>query len=270
VALSPAAFSERIRRLEEGLSVRLLERGGRSVMLTPAGERLLPHVRQLLREARQCHSIASSEFIPPYSLTIGTRFELGLSWLLPALDTLKETEPAREIHLVFGSSQDLLLALESGRLDGVVGSMRLTRSALEYVLLHEESYSLIASPALLEETPLRGPEDAERHTLIDATRDLPLFRYWQDAQPPEQSWRFARHSYMSTIAAIRARALVGAGIAVLPTYFVAPDLEAGRLISPLLGRAARSDWFRLVWRAEHLHPGRLEALGEALRQLPLQ
>ncbi len=270
MALSPAAFSERIRRLEDELSVRLLERGGRSVRLTPAGERLLPHARRLIREAQACHAIAGSEMTPPYALTIGTRFELGLSWLVPALDGLREADPARDIHLIFGSTEDLLIALESGRVDGVVGSMRLTRTAREYTLLHEETYSLVASPALLAATPLRGPQDAESHTLIDASRDLPLFRYWLDAQPPEQSWRFARHSIMSTIAAIRARVLAGAGVAVLPTYFIGPDLEAGRLVSPSLGQPARSDWFRLVWRSEHPHPERLQALGDALRALPLR
>ena len=83
VGLSPAAFSERIQRLEEDLGAKLLSRGGRQVRLTPAGERLLPHARQLLTDARRCREVVGAGARQPYELNIGTRFELGLSWLVP-------------------------------------------------------------------------------------------------------------------------------------------------------------------------------------------
>ncbi|MFT4974756.1 MAG: hypothetical protein ACI8S6_000639, partial [Myxococcota bacterium] len=51
---------------------------------------------------------------------------------------------------------------------------------------------------------------------------------------------------------------------------VQPDLDAGRLTSPGIGKPARSDWFRLVWRAQHPRPELLQALGAALRALPLR
>ena len=46
VHLSAAAFSDRIRRLEESLDVSLLRRTTRKVALTDAGQRLLPLVRE--------------------------------------------------------------------------------------------------------------------------------------------------------------------------------------------------------------------------------
>src|SRR6187549_2541817 len=86
VALSPAAFGERIKRLEEQLGAPLFERTTRRVTLTPAGERLVPQARRVLDEARRCLQSARDETAPaPYDLTVGTRFELGISWLTPAL-----------------------------------------------------------------------------------------------------------------------------------------------------------------------------------------
>ena len=54
VGLSPAAFSERIRRLEDELGVSLFARTTRRVKLTPAGERLLPQARKALTETQRC------------------------------------------------------------------------------------------------------------------------------------------------------------------------------------------------------------------------
>src|SRR5262245_47136811 len=58
VHLSPAAFSDRIRRLEEDLGVAVLRRTTRHVALTEAGQRLLPLVREALLAADRVHAAA--------------------------------------------------------------------------------------------------------------------------------------------------------------------------------------------------------------------
>jgi len=265
VALSPAAFSERIKRLEERLGVRLFNRTTRRVRLTAEGERLLPQARKTLAEARACLELTGAP--APFSLTIGTRFELGLSWLVPALAELQQLRPERTLHLVFGDTPDLMDALDKGQIDACVGSMRLTSTSLETALLHEEHYRLVSAPGLRE---IEGPEDVFELRLVDISGDLPLFRYWQDGQPARQTWRFARHEYMGTIGAIKARVLAGAGVAVLPEYFIREELEDGLLVEHLADRRARSDWFRLVWSTGHARSADLQRLAEALRDRPLR
>ena len=103
VALSPAAFSDRMRRLEEQLGVPLLSRTTRRVSLTEAGQKLLPQARRCLAEARQCVDVMRGTAVaPPFELRIGTRFELGLSWLVPALPALEKEQPSRSLQLTFG------------------------------------------------------------------------------------------------------------------------------------------------------------------------
>ena len=76
VSLSPGAFSERIRRLEEELGAPLFHRTTRSARLTDAGIRLLPHARELLEQVRRCRDIVHEDQRPtPYELVIGTRYE---------------------------------------------------------------------------------------------------------------------------------------------------------------------------------------------------
>jgi DNA-binding transcriptional LysR family regulator len=271
VYLSPAAFSDRIKRLEELLDARLFERTTRRVSLTPAGVRLRAQARQALDAAEHCHAVVQQLDRPvPFSLTLGTRFELGLSWLVPALDALAQTHPERTVHLSFGVGPVLLEQLRRGAVDAVVTSTRLTLGQLDYALLHPEAYVFCAAPALLAEQPLSSAEDARVHCLIDAHADLPLFRYFLDAQPAESAWGFARIHQLGTIAAIRARVLAGHGVAVLPHYFVEPDLQAGRLTRIMPDAPVHGDRFRLIWRADHPRADALRGLAEELRQRPLQ
>jgi DNA-binding transcriptional LysR family regulator len=270
VALSPAAFTDRIRGLEAHLGARLFERTTRRVALTAAGERLLPQARRALEEARRCAAVVREDARPPFSLCLGTRYELGLSWLVPALAPLRAERPDRTLHLYFGDGPDLLDRLERGRVDAFVASLRLTRADLDYALLHEEQYVMVGAPALVAERPIARPEDARVHVLLDTHPDLPLFRYFLDARPGGEVWAFGGRELLGTIAAIRLRALEGAGLAVLPRYFVEPDLAAERLVVLHPETPLQSDFFRLVWRRDHPLAEELRRLGDALRALPLR
>jgi DNA-binding transcriptional LysR family regulator len=269
-ALSPTAFSARIRALEEQLGAALFRRTTRSVRLTDAGERLLAQARVALDAAERCAYVVRQDEPPAFELTLGTRFELGLSFIVPALRALEQARPGRRIHLYFADSVDLSARILRGDVDVAVHSMRLNDSRLAYVPLHEERYALVGAKKLVDKAPLASARDAARHTLLDVSADLPLFRYLLDARPADEQWSFAHVERLGTIAAIRARALEGAGIAVLPLYFVDKDLKAGRL-TPLLPRTKlASDWFRLVWRAGHAQEARFRDLAADLAALPLR
>lgn len=58
-AISPSALSKRISDLEESLDTPLLDRGQRGVTPTPAGQALIAHARQILRNLKQMHSEVS-------------------------------------------------------------------------------------------------------------------------------------------------------------------------------------------------------------------
>jgi DNA-binding transcriptional LysR family regulator len=64
--------------------------------------------------------------------------------------------------------------------------------------------------------------------------------------------------------------LQGHGLAVLPRYFVAADLKAGRLKRIMSKVPMRRDQFRLVWRRDHPKAQALQLLGMELRKLPLR
>lgn len=269
-ALSPAAFGERIRRLEEALAAPLFVRTTRKVTLTAAGERLLPQARRCLDEAERCRAAVSSDERAPFELRLGTRFELGLSWLVPALERLEARHPERRLHLYFGDTLDLLPRVLRGELSGMITSARLTTPGLSFARLHEEEYVLVAQAALIGQRPFTAPADAQHHVLLDLHADLPLFRYFLDARSAREVWQFEAVQHLGAIAAVRARVLSGAGVAVLPLYFVRRDLERKRLVRLMSKTKLPSDWFRLVWRSGHAREAELRAVAAELCELPLR
>jgi LysR family glycine cleavage system transcriptional activator len=270
VHLSPAAFGAKIKKLEDDVGAPLFARSTRTVRLTDAGTRLIPQAQRCLAEVERCLSVVSNDAPLQYAISLGTRYELGLSWLLPALERLKQQRPERSIHLYFGDSHDLLPRVLRGGLDAMVTSARLGQTNFQYAHLHEEDYVFVATPKVVRAHKLRGPEDAAAHTLIDAHPDLPLFGYVREARPSHETWRFGAVEYMGTIAAVRVRVLAHAGVAVLPEYFVREDLARGRMLRLLPNLSLPSDWFRLVWRTSDPRGELLSLLAEDLRSLPLR
>lgn len=271
VALTPTAFGHRLKQLEEQVGAQLFVRTTRSVSLTETGLALLPLAERCVGAAEACAQVQKDRGEhPPMVLTLGTRQELGLSWVLPMRKLLLASRPWLDLHLHVSSGPDLLLRIRTHEIDCAITSTPLGDPKLDAIQLHREDYALVATPDLLAKTPLRRAEDAASHTLLDISADMPLFRYFRDSVAGGDRWRFQRGSWLGGIAAIRHEALDAAGVAVLPEYFVRRDLSAGRLARVLPKVAIAHDYFRLVFRSADPRRAIFESLARELAAHPLR
>ncbi len=270
VFLTPAALGQRIQKLEEQLDVRLFHRTTRTVVLTEAGLQLVPYAQRAIEAARDCSRASRGELAAaPVELTLGTRHELGLSWIVPMLPLLQSRQPGLVLHLYFGSGPDLVARVRTVDIDCAVTSTRLTDPKLDALRLHEERYVFVGAAKLLAKRPLARAADAKAHTLIDTQDGMPLFRYWRDAKGGLDSLAFGRVLKMGTIAAIRELVLRGEGVAVLPAYYVAKDLAAHRLRELFPKVRPLTDWFRLVFRADDPRRAHYEQLARTMNEIAL-
>lgn len=270
-ALTPTAFGQRIRKLEEDLGVELFARTTRHVQLTREGLALVPLARRCLLAAEACARLAEGpdESQPSLELTLGTRHELGLSFVVPSLDAVREKVKRVELHLYFGSGQDLLLRVRSFDIDCAITSSLLVDPKLDAHKIHREDYVFVGAKVLCERLPLRAPEHSARHVLLDASPELPLFRYFRDAEnAPALS--FGRVLRCGTIEAIRQRVAAGAGVAVLPEYLVREDLARKRFVRLFPKVRMLHDYFRLVFRKDDVRRAVYEDLAQAFASLPLR
>lgn len=269
VSLTPAALGKRIAQLEGQLGRKLFHRTTRKVELTEAGLALVPRAQALLGQARECvRAVRGETGPPPMELSLGTRHELGLSWIVPMLGHLRGALPHVTVHLYFSSGHDLERRVRSADVDCAVIS-RAAIAPLAGERLHREDYVFVGSPKLLARQPLVKDEQAVFHTLLDVHRELNLFNYWRDAQGGGERLHFGHVLVMGTIAAIRMLVLAGEGVAVLPSYLVGPDIEKKKLQVIFPEVTPRSDWFRLLYRADDPRRALYQALARAMLDVPL-
>ena len=266
-ALSPAAFSKRVQQAEEQLGVALFQRSTRRVQITDRGAVLLPRIRQILADASSLTSVAAVAAVAPADVVIGTRHELGMSWLLPARAELKKALPHLTVHLRFGSTEELEQSVVALRTDAIVISRAPATTRLMAVDLHPEAYDLVGAPKLLARTPLRRADDARAHVLVDADDSLPLLSYFRASGV---ALRFGRTLTLGAIEAIKAAVLAGEGVAVLPRYFVKEELRRGRLRRLLPRAVLGGDYFRMIFRSDDPRRALLERIAAVLASLPLR
>jgi LysR family glycine cleavage system transcriptional activator len=270
VHLTPTAFGKRIKQLEEQLDQPLFERTTRHVSLTPNGEAMLPAAKRLIKTAQDCMRAGRGQGgPPPITITIGTRYELGLSWLMPMLPALKLECPNITINYYFGSGPDLEARIKRMDIQCAVSSRVFVDPIFEATRLAEEAYVFVAAPALLDEVPFSEPAHAQNHCLIDAHQERPLFRYFRDAANAPNELSFERTRIMGTTAAIRMLVLDGKGVAVLPYYLIKQDLDAGECVQLFPEVELNRDYFRLMYRRDDPNIEVYQTLATCIRAQPL-
>jgi LysR family transcriptional regulator, glycine cleavage system transcriptional activator len=263
-ALSPAAFGARIRRLEEQFGQRLFVRTTRRVALTPRGAELLPQARSCLDEAVHCAEPLDHAQPVPFDLVIGSRFDVGLRWVVASFSHLERARPERRLHMAFGDVTELLPRVHRDEVHCVITSARLNDPKLTSAPFREIEYLFVGAPTLLKKNPLARPEDARRHTLIDFDYDLSEFRFFKEARPAKESWTFQKQHYLNIIAAMRERVLEGVGVAVLPAYYVGEDIARGRLKVLMPQTKLKSNALRAVWRKGHPYENEIREIANEL------
>ncbi len=267
VALTPTAFGQRIRQLEEQLGCTLFERTTRSVRLTERGAALLPRARQAITDARACLE-SVYDVAPPVSFVLGSRYELAASWLAPVLAELTTSHPHWHIHMYCGSGPDILNRLVTGDVDCIVTSAPVARAGQASEVLHPETYAFVAAPSLLANTPLDAPEDCAHHTLLDVDATLPLTRYLTASEGPPLA--FADERYLGSGGAMLQLTLSGHGVAVLPEYMIEQHVTNGALVRLLPNRTLLTDTFRLIYKRAAPLERTFDAFATELRNRPLR
>ena len=253
--LSLAAFSDRIRRLEEHLGTPAIRAQQEGARLTPFGQRLLGQARRCLLEARCCDAMALAEARQgEHVMTVGAALYPGVWRIAPVLQTIGERHPHVRVHLRLAPGESLLESLLRGDVDLIVAShtslkvYAVSHHAVRMAELWDEPYVLVGSADLLAARSFRCAADAERHALLDAGPELDTFRRYLEVLPPSPPWRFAVAHYLSVFDAMHALALRGLGVAVLPAAKVSADIAAGRLqrVLPHVQAPRRADLWPLA------------------------
>jgi DNA-binding transcriptional LysR family regulator len=163
--LAQPSLSRQIRRLEERLGVRLLDRTTQGSHLTEAGQAFLPQAEALLRSAELAAAKARAAAVPG-TVTIG--YAGGLI-VTAAVRELRSRHPDAEVHTLHLDWSDVHLALLDHRVDAVIAREPFPTDQLRVTILYEEPRVLLVPTT----HRLAGKESIT----LDDFADEPLVRY---------------------------------------------------------------------------------------------
>ena len=111
-----SSVTAQIQRLEEDLHVRLFERIGKSVSLTPEGEQLVPYAQRLTAMSLDIENMYA-DTKNGGRLMIGASESIGIYILPGIIKKYKETHPDTDLHLDIADSSEFAALLANHSID---------------------------------------------------------------------------------------------------------------------------------------------------------
>lgn len=211
-----STLSLQIKRLEDGMGRRLLDRSARRVHLTPEGEALLDHARQML-ELNDRMVARLDEPILAGTVRLGTPEDFATTHLPQVLARFAQAYPAVQLEVTCDLTLTLLGHFRQGKFDLVLVKREPERSG-RGVRVWREPLVWVAAPrlALAESGPLplvlSPPPCVYRKRATDSLNRI------------HRRWRVAYSC--ASLAGQHAAVKAGLGITVLPKDMVPAGLAA--------------------------------------------
>jgi len=265
LGVAKATVSEHVRRLEQRLGVRLLQRSTRSLSLTEAGAACFRHSERLLEEGELATRAAVALHTQPTGLLRVTAPEtFGALHVAPVIAALLAEHPSLDVEL---SLTTAAVDLVKGKFDLAIRIGALPPSRLVARRIATVQQVVVASPDYVRRRGVpRSLDELGEH---DALQFTPLG--WGD------EWRLSsRGAGNERRVPVRPRlaadsgeallgaALAGAGLALLPDWMVYRELASGALVRVLPGWARGNVPVHAVHASASRSPVKVKLCVEAL------
>jgi DNA-binding transcriptional LysR family regulator len=240
--ISQPAVSQRLRKIEEVFKYQVISYEGRKIRLTYDGMDLAQRAISALNFIRD----GEGQTVRNKVLNIGTRPEVGMSWLGKALFALRTTHPEIGFHVHIASGHENLQRLGTGALDAILTSAPLTVKDFRSIELAKEEYVLIASSKISAKIKNHG--DLQNHVLIEYDRSFPFQNYL--ATSDREQMQFRDVWFLGSTVLMTEAILEGHGVGVVPLYLARDALKRKDVRRLNFCKEIGSDNFRFIMRAD--------------------
>ena len=238
--LTPGAISRALKEAEGQLGVTLALRDRQRLRLTPAARDYIAQVRRAL-ETLSAASLRLRGNPEGGGVTLAILPAFGMHWLAPRLPAFRAAHPGVSLGLTT-RLRPFDLAAEG--VDGAIHYGRADWAGAEHLLLMKEEVLPVCAPALLARPPGGAADLLDLPLLMIESRRGDWGR-WFAAQG--MAGQRPGGMMFDQFATMSQAAIHGLGVALLPTFLIAEDLRAGRLV-PVWGGPVRSAGsYFLVW-----------------------
>ena len=231
LSLSQPAVTRQVAALEQEFGVPLIERGGRGIAVTPAGQLVYTYARRIMSQLERVKlDILSLSHPERGQVSVAAVTTVGLFTLPQLLAEFRRRYPLVRFQVWSGRTNGVLDRLLEGNADVGLLSAPIEHPRLECIRLFDDPVVLVAAPSvarvLPDPLPLEGLAGLDMilyeapsrfRTLVDASLE-------QAGAYVHIAMEFDSHE------AVRSAALAGYGVGVVPFEAVQQEISAGTLV----------------------------------------
>ena len=252
--LTQSAISHSMKALEREVGCRVLDKLGKKVVLTEAGEALLVHVERILGEM----ALARAE-LDQLGKWGQSRLRLGASstacqHILPTvLREFRESFPQCVISIEPGDTPEMIAALRDRRIDLAVNLEPKRDEPLSFRPLFTDELSFLLSPLhpWARAGKVERSQIAKQHYILYGKRSYTAGMI--DEYFREEDIVLYSSIDLGSMEAIKELVKLGLGVSILATWTCRKEIEERSLVSlPLGKRKLRRRWGVLHWRGRRL------------------
>ena len=227
---SQSSITSQIQILEKELETNLFERLGKSVSLTPAGEKFLVYAQQIDQLCHEAKQAVASDNVVRGTLTIGSAESLCVMRLPALFKEFHACYPEVEIILKMGYCFDFFPMLKDNKIDAAFLLDRKSQYE-DFLTVIElpEPMAILANPnhPLIKKTEI-FPEDLAGYPLV-LTEKSCSYRTMFEKILDEAGVITNAVMETDSIQAIKQMTISGLGITMLPRIAVVEELKNGDL-----------------------------------------
>ena len=252
--LTQSAISHAMKAIEEDMGCRLFDRVGKTVVLTQAGEQLLPRAERILVEMTAAR--AELSHLGKWG---SSRLRIGASttacqYVLPAvLSAFQKKFPRCAISIEPGDTPEAIESLRAHRIDLAVNLEPHREESLEFRPIFTDELIFALCPTHPWALASRVPRDdiARQHYILYGKASY-TFQMIEEYFREE---KIVLHSLLDlgNMEAIKELVKLGLGISILAPWTAKKEIEAGSLVTlPLGRRKLKRRWGVLHWKGRRL------------------
>ena len=258
LAITPAAVSKNVARLEASLGVRLFQRSTRKLMLTDGGEHFLQQISPALTTLSDAvNHVSEQDRQPAGILRVSMGQAFGRGYMVPLLDELLRRYPAIVPDWRFENRQVDLIG--EGFDAGIGGGLDLKPGMVARELGRIHIVAVASASYMAGRRKPRNPSDlsafdgiVRRASHTGRINQYSLRNTAGDAATADLRPRII----FDDPEAMCQAAMMGLGVALLPMPFAVPWLQNGALVRVLPGWSADIGPVSLYYPAKKLLPAR--------------
>ncbi len=247
------ALGLQIRKLEDELGVKLLNRHSRGITPTEAGLLLREHANIILRQIERAKlSLTDLSGPPRGKIAVGVTPTLNLILAAQLVERCIRDYPSVSLSIVGGMSEDLMKWIESDRLD------------LAFSYNPSAVQGLVCEPLLIEDLCLISPASAanmggnDSPASLEEAANLPLIlpsrssgmRSVVEEAANERGLKINTLLEIDSVTATKELVTKGVGHGILPLGAVKREVDDGRIIARRFSDPALSREMYLVYSAK--------------------